>query len=201
MTEKLDLAILLGKPAGGIQTREQIKSWFHVGREPHLKEGEVQELLHLLHPKGVFFKTLPGSSCLLDVGAGDGSLNILSGWPFPPRGDIKLYAFGLLKGQHYDNLDGYELGHWPETTPRFPGVEFNAIFCSHFIEHIESRHAVWLRFSADPQVCRCWAVGVGNESLSRRTVTVRKPGSRTAARHQNPLFAWFVATGPSPAHT
>jgi hypothetical protein len=106
-----------------------------------------------------------------------------------------------LKGQHYDNLDGYELGHWPETTPRFPGVEFNAIFCSHFIEHIESRHAVWLRFSADPQVCRCWAVGVGNESLSRRTVTVRKPGSRTAARHQNPLFAWFVATGPSPAHT
>jgi hypothetical protein len=43
-----------------------------------------------------------------------------------------------LKGQHYDNLDGYELGHWPETTPHFPGVDFNAIICSHFIEHIES---------------------------------------------------------------
>jgi len=138
MTEKPDLATLLGTPAGRTQTWEQINSWFHAGREPHLKSEGVQELLHLLQPKGVFFKTLPGNSCLLDVGAGDGSLHILRTWPFPPRADIKLYAFGLLKGQYYDNLDGYELGHWPQTTPRFPGVDFNAIVCSHFIEHLES---------------------------------------------------------------
>jgi SAM-dependent methyltransferase len=119
-------------------TPEDIQAWYHTRRTPHMGEGDAQAVLALLHPKGVFFKTLPYDSCVLDVGAGDGSLHIFRTWPFPPRTDIRVYAYALEEGQYYNLLDGYELGCWPETKPAFPGVAFNAIFCSHFIEHIES---------------------------------------------------------------
>ena len=128
-----------------LQTTKEIKEWFHARRKAHLQEGDVHELLHLLHPRGIFFKTLPYDSCVLDVGAGDGSLQVLKKWPAPVRMDIKVYAYGLEKGQHYDDLDGYELGHWPEVAPDFPGLAFNVIFCSHFLEHIKepTRFIAW----------------------------------------------------------
>jgi hypothetical protein len=127
---------LLGTPEIML-TPEKIKAWFQAERTPHLSDGDVQALLSLFHPKAVFFKNLPYDSCVLDVGAGDGSLHIFRSWPFPPRPDLKVYAYGLEKGRYYDNLDGFELGRWPEKKPDFPGVMFNAIFCSHFIEHID----------------------------------------------------------------
>lgn len=98
--------------------------------------GDTQELLQLLHPKGVFFKTLPLNSRLLDVGAGDGAISNLRGWPFPPRPDIRLYAYSLSKGTLFDQYDGWEIGDWEKSRPAFDGIQFDAMLCSHFIEHI-----------------------------------------------------------------
>jgi len=134
----MSLEELFGTPQI-LQTTEDIKDWFYARRKAHLRESEIQELLHLMHPRIIFIKTLPFNSCVLDVGAGDGSLHILRKWPAPSRTDVKVYAYGLEKGQNYDHLDGYELGHWPEEKPRFPGVDFSAIYCSHFLEHIKNR--------------------------------------------------------------
>jgi len=133
----MSLEKLLGRPAI-LTTPEEIKTWFHARRKPRFQEGYAQELLHLFHPRSIFFKSLPYDSCVLDVGAGDGSLYILRKWPPPAREDIRVYAYGLEMGQHYGRLDGYELGRWPEKKPQFQSVGFNAVYCSHFIEHIES---------------------------------------------------------------
>jgi hypothetical protein len=129
---------LFGRPQVPLTTAE-IKEWYHARREPRLREPEVQELLHLLHPRLIFIKTLPYKASVLDMGAGDGSLHILKKWPAPSRTDLRIYAYALEKGQYYDNLDGYELGRWPEAQPAFPGVAFSAVFCSHFLEHIPQR--------------------------------------------------------------
>lgn len=134
--ESMSLDKIFGTPHI-LQSIDEIKEWYHAQRTKHLKEGDTQALLHLLHPRVIFLKTLPYESRLLDVGAGDGSLHILRKWPAPSRTDVRIYAYGLEKGQHYDDLDGYELGHGPEKKPDFPDVAFTAIYCSHFVEHIK----------------------------------------------------------------
>ncbi len=134
----MSLDELFGRPRV-LSTTNEIKRWYHARREPRMKEGEIQELLQLMHPRLIFIKTLPYAASVLDVGAGDGSLYLLKKWPAPPRTDLKIYAYALEKGRFYDDLDGYELGRWPEEKPEFPGIAFNAVFCSHCLEHIEGR--------------------------------------------------------------
>ncbi|MGA9853584.1 MAG: methyltransferase domain-containing protein [Gammaproteobacteria bacterium] len=134
-------------------TLDEIVHWFKARREPQLSKGSIQELLHLLHPRGLFLKTLPKGATLLDMGAGDGGLAILKAWPFPPRPDIKLYAYSLSKGENFRDYDGYEIGNWEEARPVFKGITFDAIFCSHFIEHISDPRIFlqWCREKLAPQ--------------------------------------------------
>lgn len=127
-------------------TLDEIVNWYQTRREPQLSKEKIQELLHLLHPRGLFLKTLPKDATLLDMGAGDGGLAVLKTWPFPPRPDIKLYAYSLSdKDGNFRNYNGYEIGNWEESKPVFRGITFEAIFCSHFIEHI-----------SDPEVFLQW---------------------------------------------
>jgi len=102
-----------------------------------LERASAVELLHLLHPRTHFLKTLPRAASILDMGAGDGSMAILRDWPAPARSDLKLYAVSLDKGAHFDKYDGYYLGNWEQGRPQFGHeVEFDCVMSSHFIEHI-----------------------------------------------------------------
>jgi SAM-dependent methyltransferase len=49
-----------------------------------------------------------------------------------------LFAYSLDKGDNFHNYDGYELGNWDKGPPKFGGMKFDAIYSSHFIEHIRS---------------------------------------------------------------
>lgn len=97
------------------------------------------------HPRALFLKTLPAGATLLDLGAGEGSMHVFRSWPPPARPDVKLYAFSLEKGKHFDSYDGFELGDWNQQQPDFGGMQFDAIFSSHFVEHIQDPRslAVW----------------------------------------------------------
>ncbi len=158
-THPMSLGRLFGKPQI-LQTAEGIREWFLAEREAHLRKEQAQELLHRFHPRVIFLKTLPFNACLLDVGAGEGSLHILREWPSPSRLDLQIYAYSLEKGQYFDHLNGYEIGHWPEEKPGFPGVEFDAVYCSHFLEHIGDRTGfiTWCcdRLSADGRLYLEW---------------------------------------------
>lgn len=120
---------------------ESIKRWFEQDVRSVIPPHEVLEHYHAQHPRAIFMKTLPAGATLLDVGAGDGGYEVFRRWPAPARPDIRLFAYSLDKGANFDRYDGYELGNWDRQRPEFGGMTFDAIYSSHFIEHITQRDA------------------------------------------------------------
>lgn len=116
---------------------QAIKEWFDRPRSAMFtRAGRVIELYYQFHPRTVFLKTLPMHANVVDIGAGDGSLSVFKAWPKPKRLDLKLFAYALEKGAHFDKFEGYEIGDWNAAAPEFGGRLFDAIVCAHFIEHI-----------------------------------------------------------------
>ena len=111
--------------------------WFGRGEDAWLDHGDAVEFMHATHPRSIFVKSLRRHAKVLDVGAGDGALEVFRSWPRPARSDLRLYAYALQKGDRFDAYDGYELGEWPTKKPVFDGMMFDAIVSAHFIEHIE----------------------------------------------------------------
>ena len=99
--------------------------------------NEVIEQIHLEHIRTKFLKGLRSNSSVLDLGAGDGSLSIFRGWPQPARHDLKLYAYSLEMEEKFLDYDAYEIADWNVKKPFFGDMKFDAIMCSHFIEHID----------------------------------------------------------------
>lgn len=139
---------------------DQITEWYLRPRQAQLDDGALQRLYAMLHPRTAFLKMLPRRSRVLDLGAGDGSLSALLRWPEPDRSDLECHAYGLEKGELFDAFATWELGDWNVARPDFAGMHFDAVLCSHFIEHIAEPHtlAAWLgeRVSANGRVYIEW---------------------------------------------
>ncbi|HEY7579828.1 MAG TPA: methyltransferase domain-containing protein, partial [Acetobacteraceae bacterium] len=114
-----------------------IRDWADSAKRTPLSDGAALEAWHLLSPRCRFIKTLPIHAAVLDVGAGDGSLQIYRRWPAPERTDLAMYAFALAHGALFDQYQGWELGAWPQSKPGFGGMLFDAILAANFIEHID----------------------------------------------------------------
>jgi len=69
---------------------------------------EVIEFMHLTHPRTIFVKSLRQRAVLLDMGAGNGSLQVFRTWLRPTRTDIRIYAYAMERGQAFDAYDRYE---------------------------------------------------------------------------------------------
>lgn len=117
---------------------DTIKSWFERDVQRTMSDGELLEAYNQRHPSKVFLRSLPRDAVVLDVGAGDGSFSIVKRWPQPARPDLRMYAYSLEEGDHFDQYEGFELGDWNKAPPKFEGITFNAIICAHFIEHIDN---------------------------------------------------------------
>jgi SAM-dependent methyltransferase len=116
---------------------EWIHAWYEAAAESALSDGDALEAWHMLSPQCRFLKALPESAAVLDIGAGDGALQVYRSWPPPIRPDLTMYAFAMDRGALFDRYDGSELGRWPAERPDFGGKSFDAIFAANFIEHIE----------------------------------------------------------------
>lgn len=188
-SEKNDtLGIFEGKSAepglGGMNV-DQVVEWYTRLRQRRLDHGAVQELYALLHPRAAFLKTLASEARVLDLGAGDGSLATMLGWPKPVRRDLELHAYSLEKGVHFDDFASWELGDWNKAPPVFDGLEFDAVLCSHFIEHVAVPTSVpsWLgsRLSADARVYIEWPSE--NALLQPRRATLLERGVDLTISH------------------
>lgn len=134
-------------------TREQLEahldSWVASRGSSHLSNDAVDQYSHLVSPRSIFFRTLPLNANVLDLGAGDGGLSIYKTWPPPiDRPDIKLYALSLEWAERFKEYDGVEIGNFETERLSFGGVKFDAVLCSHFIEHISDLEIVF-RFLDD----------------------------------------------------
>ena len=116
---------------------EKIVAWYRAPRKASIPASKALELYFQFHPRTAFLKTLPARAVVADIGAGDGSLSTFRDWPEPVRRDLRLYAYSLEKGEHFDAFDGYETGDWNLARPEFDGLRFDGIVSAHFIEHIE----------------------------------------------------------------
>lgn len=125
---------------------QRIRDWWQQPRTPRLPPDRAMELYFTYHPRTVFLKTCPAGARIVDVGAGDGTSQVFRKWPSPERPDLRMYAYSLEKGAHFDAFDGFETSDWNVSPPEFPGLEFDALLCAHFIEHI-----------ADPASLANWA--------------------------------------------
>jgi len=147
-----------------------ICEWAESAQRTSLDDGAALEAWHLLSPRCRFVKTLPRDARLLDVGAGDGSLQIYRRWPAPQRLDLAMFAFAVSRGDLFDQYQDSELGAWPDSKPDFGGMTFEAIVAANFIEHIDAPldflHWVARRLSPQGSVYLEWP---GSESLSLPT--------------------------------
>lgn len=119
-----------------LSAKEISKIVFDARPSTIFNRSTLVEQLHKIHPRTRFIKSLTNNAVVLDLGAGDGMLPVLKSWPDPKREDIHIYAYSLEKGKGFDAYDGYELSDWEISKPNFNGKKFDAIFSSHFIEHI-----------------------------------------------------------------
>lgn len=115
---------------------EDVVRWFHRERTPTVSGGQALELYFTFHPRTAFLKNLPTGARVADIGAGDGSMSVFRRWPAPERPDLRLYAYSLEKGEHFDAFEGFEVGDWNLMPPAFDGVPLDAVVSAHFIEHI-----------------------------------------------------------------
>ena len=116
---------------------ERIRAWYEAAGRSALTDGDALEAWHALSPQCRFVKALPENATVLDIGAGDGALQIYRSWPAPKRPDLTMYAFAMDRGGLFGQYDGHELGTWPAVRPNFGNQQFDAIFAANFIEHIE----------------------------------------------------------------
>ena len=139
---------------------ESIVEWYRSDVTAAVEEEQVLRGFHSAHPRIHFLKGLPLGSSVLDVGAGDGTMHLFRNWLTPARNDLKMYAYSLEKGLHFDSYDGFEIGNWDEHPPSFDGRSFDAIFSAHFIEHIQDTTAffAWAasRLTPDGRIYTEW---------------------------------------------
>lgn len=117
-------------------TLDDIVNWYQKPRKADISRERAQELYFQFHPRTAYLKMLPRDAEVADIGAGDGSLSILRKWPEPARTDLRLHAYSIEKGEHFDAFDSYEISDWNREPPEFNGRKFDAVISAHFIEHI-----------------------------------------------------------------
>jgi hypothetical protein len=112
-----------------------------------VEAGIMESFMHTASPRVRFFKSAPFGARLLDLGAGDGGMEVFRQWLSPPREDIRMYAVSLEKGARFDHYDAFELANFNTTKPDFGGMVFDAMLVSHFVEHIEGGLGAFLSWA------------------------------------------------------
>src|SRR5947209_18111621 len=111
-----------------------------------LSDDDLLEVFWQAHPRLRFFKSLPWSANVLDIGAGNGGLAHWKGWLKPDRADRNLYGADRNPGEFGELYLGWETVDLDREVPKFQEVIFNGVFASHLIEYLAAPESLvqWL---------------------------------------------------------
>lgn len=113
-----------------------VYSWLMEKHQDSVSKSDIEQYFNISLPRTLFLKHLPFGAKVLDLGAGDGSLSVYRNWPYIERKDLKMYALSLEKGSLFDQYDEYKIGNFLTDGDIFSRINFDAIVCCHFIEHM-----------------------------------------------------------------
>jgi SAM-dependent methyltransferase len=94
------------------------------------------------HPRFRFFKSLPSSACVLDIGAGRGGLVEWKEWLSPARTDLRLYAIDLQEAELFARYAGATICNLDEAPIPYANGFFNGAMLCHVLEHLAEPGAV-----------------------------------------------------------
>jgi SAM-dependent methyltransferase len=129
-----------------------------------MTDEALEQVFWAFHPRFRFFKTLPPSARLLDVGAGAGGLHFWRDWGDPARPDIELFGVDRERGEHMSHYAAWQELDLDLHQPDFGPVRFDGFLASHVIEHL-----------ADPASLLAWMGSMA------------KPGARVYLEWPDPL--------------
>lgn len=132
---------------------DPILSWLKsVKPRLDVTDGELLELFWQAHPRFQFFSSLAWGANLIDIGAGGGGLAHWKKWIKPARSDLNLYGVDRTTGEHRALYAGWEAIDLDDEMPSFPGIELNAFYTTHLIEHLAAPQSLikWLSDRAPP---------------------------------------------------
>ena len=130
-------------PAAGVvsPSAADLADWLRKPRTRLLKSRDLDQALNWAHPRAQFIKTLPRDAHVLDFGAGDGGLVVFRSWPAPKREDLTFYGYSLEPIARARAYQAVEIARFEDQAPQFGGRRFEAVFCSHVIEHLSDPDA------------------------------------------------------------
>lgn len=136
----------LGAPHSEAAHARALAAWVKRSRKATLKANELDPAMSWSHPRVQFIKTLLHEASLLDFGAGDGGLSVYRTWPSPRRDDLNFYGYSLEPVERARDYRSVEIARFEDRAPDFGGKVFDAVFCSHVIEHLSdlNRFFAWL---------------------------------------------------------
>lgn len=122
---------------------QELFDWF-LQNKASPQKWDLAATYHQLHPRTIFVKNLPEEATLFDAGAGSGNLAVFKDWLEPKRPDIRMTGISLLPGERQSLYERWMLEPW---TRELQADNCDAIYASHFIEHLEDQRG-FLEWSA-----------------------------------------------------
>ena len=116
----------------------KVRKWILQDSSIKVDIDTIDQAFNFALPRTIFLKSLPSYINVLDMGAGDGSLVNYKLWPYFERQDINMHALSLSKGENFDKYSSYEIKDFEKHANIFDGIDFQAIVCCHFLEHMRN---------------------------------------------------------------
>jgi SAM-dependent methyltransferase len=104
---------------------------------PADQRGHLIDWYWQSHPRFQFFKSLPQSARLLDVGAGSGGLAFWRGYLPPVRSDLSMFAVDMKQGEYFDQYQGFQVCNLDTEPISFDDEAFEGVLASHVLEHVQ----------------------------------------------------------------
>jgi hypothetical protein len=155
-------------------------------RRLDVSDDELQAAFWLHHPRSRFIKSLPLGATVFDIGAGEGGLPGWAKWLNPPRPDLAFYGLDHKSAPDNSEYAGWEVVDLDERLPKLEGINPDAFYAAHLIEHLRDPWSLlrWMACRSQSSIVRVYLEWPNPErSDLPRTHEIREAGVDVMISH------------------